>query len=177
MQVLHGEIGDVSGQMHTHGDFGFICADVSLSGESWMLESGLRDFPELEGLSAIQPLVENQIDAIWVIGRLKAVFGSWLALEEGEKSILNQGFVAYHKSRDISLPFIVCDYYLRTAMMFGATLTDEELKGAIARSFYEMLLAAPTELVAFSFRKEHIGAGITMVGGIVNGQVQYDEEP
>jgi hypothetical protein len=61
--------------------------------------------------------------------------------------------------------------------MFGASMEDQDMKEAIARAFYELLLAPPCELVDFEFRKDHIGAGITMVGGIVNGRVQYDEEP
>lgn len=176
MQVVHGEVGDVFGAMQSHGDFGFVNAAVSLAGASWSSEFNLQDFPDLSRASTVASLVERGIDAIWVVGRLKAAFGTWIELHEGEKSILYEGFVAHAKSDGICVPFVLHDYYLRTAFLFGESLQDRTLKVAIARSFYELLLADPCNVADFDFRKDHLGAGITMVGGIVQGQVQYDEE-
>jgi hypothetical protein len=176
MQILHGKVVDVHGQMQSQGNFGFVNATVSLSGNSWSVECELRDFPDLPGIQTIERLVRDGIDAIWIIGRIKAVFGSWIELNDGEKSILNEGFAAYCKSEGICVPFVLHDHYLRTSFMFGATLEDQSLKRAIAQAFYHLLLQPPCELVDFEFSKNHIGAGITMVGGIVKGQVQYDEE-
>jgi hypothetical protein len=176
MSVLHGAFYDVHGQALSSGNFSFVNATVELSGNSWSCECELRQFPDLHGFAVIAPLIRQGIDAIWVIGRIKAIFGSWIDIREGEKSILNEGFLVQCQSKGFFVPFMLNDHYLRTSILFGATLDDQELKTAIARSFYELLLASPDELVDFEFRKEHIGAGITMVGGIVRGLVQYDEE-
>src|SRR5262245_55226155 len=80
MRVLHGDIDDVHGRMRPRGRFSFLSATVSLSGNSWSAECGLRDFPDLQGVAAVEPLVRRGIDAIWVLGRLKAVFGTWVDL-------------------------------------------------------------------------------------------------
>jgi hypothetical protein len=176
MKLLHGAIDDVHGDMKWHGDTGFVNATVGLSGNGWSVECELREFNDLEHASHIAQFVAEHIDAIWVLGRIKAVFGSWIGLTEGEKSILNEGFAAYLKETDVWIPFVLHDYYLSTSFLFGATLTDSQMKRSIARSFYELLLQDPDNLVDFEFRKDHVGASHYMVGGVAGGQVQYDEE-
>ena len=176
MRVLHGVIDDVHGDVRWHGDIGFVNATIGLTGCGWSLECELSEFEDLQGMAHIAQFVADHIDAIWVIGRIKTVFGSWIGLTEGEKSILNEGFAAYFKQQDLWIPFVLHDYYLATSFLFGETLADSKIKRVIAQSFYELLLRDPCTLVDFEFRKDHVGAAHTMVGGVINGQVQYDEE-
>lgn len=176
--VLHGTIDDVSAEVRWCDDVGIVNANVSLSGTGWSLEFPLSEVEGLAIPASVAVAVEQGYDAIWMFGRIRSLFGSWIDLdEEGEKSILSVGFGAYFRSRDCWIPFVLIDRYLRGALLFGETLTDDSTKRAIAIAFYRLLLAEHDVVCDFEFRKDHIGAGFTMVGGIVHGEIQYDEVP
>lgn len=177
MSVVHGQIDDVFGDVRWDGDIGLVNAAVSLSGNGYSLEFPLAEFDELTLSPFVSVPVENGWEAVWLFGRIKALFGDWIELDDGgEKSIMHIGFAAYLKASDQWIPFMLTDHYLRGYLCFSETLTDDSIKRRVAASLYRLLLTDPEDVVDFWFRKVHSGAPVTMVGGITDGELQYDEE-
>ncbi len=171
--IRHGEFIDVDGPPQRHNDITFIPARIALSG-TWFqsafdLKDCVSDFP-----AGTKAIVHPGDDAPWVLGRLMRLFATQQIPEEdrGEKTCFYSSFLAVlHNNGNLAVPFECSDYYGRTALTFSTDDSpDEEVRKAIANSFWALLLADPTNVEDYKDKMYHSGAGVWISFGIENGE-------
>ena len=175
MRVQFGVLQNVFGKPATHGDFTFVPAAVELHGNGFSTDFQLRDVAWGRPPAILARPIEQQYDAAWVRARLPRVFKFTPELPEVEKSLLDVGFVAVVAGTSIGIPFICCDYYGRTGLMFSPGGPDQDIQAEVAAAFWSLLLQAPDDLADFEATVYHPGAVVWMHFGCEDGEPSYSE--
>jgi hypothetical protein len=170
MDVRHAKLLNVYGRAAKQDGLTIVPADVALDGVMFRPSFRLNDLPSERIPPVLRVPVAKQFDVAWVRARLPTAFGCTPVPSEGEKTFLEQGFVAVPDGTDAGVAFECSDYYGKTSLTFSQAETDEGLKGRVAKAFWSILLSEPDALADFSGRFEHIGAGVTLEYGCENGE-------
>lgn len=170
-QIRHGIYHDLDGRPQNFGDVTFVPAKVSLHGVSFEGSYPLQGFAEKVGLQEI--IACEGSDAPWVLGRLKFLFGTVNPSEEerGEKTFVFAGFLAvFTNEGNLAIPFECSDCYGDTALVFSSEdVPSADLQIRIAKNFWHLLLANPTDVWDYKDRIYHSGAGLFFRFGVSNG--------
>src|SRR4051794_37098928 len=146
MQVQFGTLQDVFGKPATHDGFTFVPAAVELNGNGFSTDFYLRDSVGERPPAILARPIEQQFDAAWVRARLPPVFRFTPELSEGEKSLLDVGFVAVATGSSVGFPFECADYYGRTGIMFSPEGPVQDTQAKIAAAFWSLLLQEPDDV-------------------------------
>jgi len=177
--IRHGQFHDVDGHPQRYREIIFVPARVELTGTWFQFAFNLS-----ETMTDLSPearaIVPPVYDAPWVMGRLMRLFGTQQIPEEdrGEKACFYASFLAVLPERDnLAIPFECSDHYAKTALTFSTDDPPEkELQEAIAKNFWGLLLAEPTDVEDYEDRMYHSGAGIWIRFGIEDGEPFMIEE-
>ena len=180
LTIRHGVLNDIEGPPRRFGDVSFVPANVALKGNSFDPASELADFIA-EYPSETRAIVKPGDDAAWVLGRLMCLFGTKPTLEEErpEKTCFFTGFVAVMPGDElIGIPFECSDYYGRSSIKYSNDdPPPDEVQAYVASAFWKLLLENPRELVEYSDKMFHDGAGVWIRFGVENGEPFMREEP
>jgi hypothetical protein len=121
--------------------------------------------------------IAERYDAAWVRARIPQVFGFVPDAADGEKSLLDIGFVAVKADSLVGTPFICSDHYGRTGILFSPAGPDQATQAEIAGSFWSLLLRDPEDLADFDTKVYHLGAGVWLHFGCTDGEPFCEEEP
>lgn len=166
--VKHGWLWDVIGTPAAQDDLLFVPVLASLNdeGEGTPLErsqaplqyhfSHFLDENNLPDFVEIEDEYYAWVDAIWVRGRIPAIFGFaplTLQQEDERYSLLEQTFVACEPVDEqenwIAWPFTCADSCLETGLRFSPEGPDEETCQRIASAFWNLFLSEPQTLHPF----------------------------
>jgi hypothetical protein len=169
MNVRHAKLLNVYGRTAKHGGFTIVPADVELEGRMFSSSFKLRELPGYRIPPVLRVPIAEQFDVAWVRARLPTAFGCTPQPSEAEKTFLSQGFVAVSDGVE-GVAFECSDYYGKTSFTFSPAESDDALKSGVADAFWSILLSEPDELVDFSGRFDHVGAGVTIEYGCRIGE-------
>lgn len=175
MRVQFATLQNVFGKPATHGGFTFVPAAFELDGDGFSINFDLRDLTGGQPPAILLRPIENQYDAAWVRARLPQVFAFTPEESEGEKSLLDVGFVAVATGSSTAFPFVCADHYGRTGLMFSPDGPDQVTQAKIAAAFWSLLLEAPEDLADFQATVYHPGASVWMHFGCEDGKPSYRE--
>lgn len=173
--VEFGTLQNVFGWPAKYDDFTLVPAAVELHGTAFTVDFHLRDLVGTRPPDILAGPIEHHYDVAWVRGRLPRVFGFTPELSEVEKSLLDVGFIAVEAGSSVAFPFVCCDYYGRTRLMFSPEGPAHDTQRKIATAFWSLLLADPEDLEDFEATVYHPGANIWMHFGCENGEPTFGE--
>jgi hypothetical protein len=120
--------------------------------------------------------IQKYADAAFVRARIPSIFGyAPIYVEEEEKALIMEEFVAVLPDGKTAIPFACRDYYGRSSLMFSADGPEEILQAQIADAFWELISSDPSALNDFEQIVFHYGTGRWLHYGCNNGVVYCDE--
>lgn len=175
LQVQHGTLINVYGTPVRSGGYLFMPADVELDGNSSSLNHRLEDQCDDRAHPALLGPVRRGFDAAWVRARIPRLFGFTPEPAEGEKALIDVGFVAVAEAGMVCYPFLCADHHGRSALGFSDEGPTRDIQRSIAIAFWTALAGEPEELADFERRVYHPGAGVWLDYGCESGRVYCDE--
>ena len=172
-EIRHGELLDVIGAPVRFGNCTFVPANVVLHGSAFSPQFDFVDWCALSAI-AIPPIVNRDLNAPWVLGRLLALFDTENTPEDEreEKCCFHASFIAIAQEFEhVAAPFTASDVYGRTSLWFSDEgAPPQQLRTAIAHDFYNLILKQPESLVDYQNRMYHPGAGAWIDFGVDCGE-------
>lgn len=182
VEIRHGKYVDLTGPPRKSAEFTIVPAEIELAGESFSGVCDLKDhIDERSSPAHVRAIVRPGTDAPWVRGRSQLLFGLPNSREEDrcEKTCFQAGFLAIFTERNeklVGVPFECSDYYGASHLTFSSKRgPPKALQRKIAQAFWDLLLSNPTELVDYSDKMYHTGAGVTIRFGVKDGEPFFVE--
>lgn len=177
VQIVHGQLLDISGRPITFGNVMFLPAVVQLNGSDW---TGEFPFDQWSQSSArkLPRIVRADQSAAWVLGRLMYLFDTPNSSSDQriEKSCFCASFIAFFPELDNkAIPFCISDLYGSTYFYFSSDDAPPlELRRSVADQFYALLLDDPTSVLDYKNKVYHSGLGSWIDFGVSCGEPYMD---
>jgi len=177
MKIRHAILEAVLGSAIKSNGMTIVPVAIRLDGNGFSSEFALEKQPAHRIPPILRVPIEKQYDVSWVCARIPRVFGLTPEKSENEKTLLEEGFIAFPDQQLEGIPFICSDYYGRTALRFSPHEKDQSLKAQAAAAFWDALLEKPEDLADFEERVMHMGAPVWLNFGCKDCEPYFFESP